>query len=136
MSNFTIFCCLQELKLNWHIVTKFEIFHWIAERGLESCQVALESDAIQLVLNQTEKYDVILTEQFNQECTMGIAWKLNAPVIGMCSSVLLPWNYDRSDNPLIPSYIPNVFMRTTDEMSFFERIENWIETHGFRFWYR
>lgn len=65
-------------------------------------------------------------EQFNNDCMMAVAWKLKAPVIAMSSCNLMPWHYDRLGNPLIPSYIPGLFLGYSDNMKLWQRLNNWI----------
>lgn len=108
------------------------LYNW----GVEACHNALNSSAIKQVLSTKEPYDVIILEQFNSDCMMGIAWKLQLPVIGMSSCHLMPWHYDRIGNPLIPSYIPALFKGFSDKMDYFERISNWVAIHGMKFLYR
>lgn len=101
------------LNLQWfshrpwysHFREFFLLYQW----GIDACDLALNSTVIKNILNKKNKYDVILMEQFNNDCMMAIAWKLKAPVIGMSSCVLMPWHYDRLGNPLIPSYVPALF---------------------------
>lgn len=105
----------------------------IQEWGIDACENALNSTAIQIVLQQT--FDIILMEQFNCDCMMAIAWKINAPVIGMSSCVLLPWLYDRVGSPLIPSYMPS-FLGYSDEMSLSERSISWISINAMNLFYK
>ena len=104
--------------------------------GVRSCERTLKSDAIRLVLDMRHRFDVILLEQFNHDCLMGLAWKLDAPVIGVSSIGLLPWHYERFGEPMIPSYLPSMYMASSDRMSFVERLQNWILCYSGKFLYR
>lgn len=104
--------------------------------GMAACENSLNSSAIQNILSTKQKYDVILMEQFNSDCMMGVAWKLNAPVIGLSSCVMMPWHYDRVASPLIPSYMPGLFLGYSDQMSYLERVSNWIGVHVLKFMYK
>lgn len=75
-------------------------------------------------------------EQFNADCMMPIAWKLQAPVIALSSCAMMPWHYDRVGQPLIPSYVPALFMGYSDEMTFTQRLNNWIAVYGLKFLYK
>lgn len=108
-----------------YVLDFFRITGW----GSEACELALNSPAIQTLLKSQETFDVILMEQFNADCMMGVAWKLNAPVIGLSSCVLMPWHFDRVGSPLIPSYMPSLFVGSSDNMSFLGRLNNWIAVH-------
>lgn len=114
----------------------FSDFFIIYEWGVEACELALNSSAIQNLLNRKPKFDVMLVEQFNSDCMMGVAWKLNAPVIGLSSCILLPWHYDRVANPLIPSYVPALFLGFSDKMSYVERLANWVSVQAFKLMYK
>lgn len=52
----------------------FKEFFMLYEWGLEACELAFNSTAIKNILNTKQKYDVILMEQFNSDCLMGVAW--------------------------------------------------------------
>lgn len=104
--------------------------------GEQSCQNVLNSTAIKKVLAVKLPFDVIIMEQFNSDCMMGIAWKLQAPVIGLSSCAMMPWHYDRVGNPHIPSHVPALFMGYTDNMSYTARLANWLTIHGMKLLYR
>lgn len=106
---------------------------WIQQWGNDACENSLNSTAIQIVLQQ--KFDVILMEQFNADCMMAIAWKIKAPVIGLSSCFLLPWFYNRLGSPLIPSFMPSL-LDYSDEMSFSERMINWITINVINLMYK
>lgn len=74
-------------------------------------------------------------EQFNSDCMMGVAWKLQAPVIGLSSCTLMPWHFNRIGNPHIPAYIPSLFVGYSDKMTYLERLSNWLAVHGIIFLY-
>lgn len=101
--------------------------------GVESCETAYASADVKKMIKTNEQFDLIIMEQFNTDCMLGLAWKLQAPVIGLSSCPLMPWHYDRIGNPIIPSYIPSLFMGYSDKMSFSERLANWIAAQGMKF---
>lgn len=103
---------------------------------MQACENSLNSTIIQNLLNTKQQFDVILMEQFNSDCMMGVAWKLQAPVIGLSSCVMMPWHYDRVGHPLIPSYVPALFLGLSDKMSYTERLSNWIAVHGTKLMYK
>lgn len=59
------------------------LYQW----GLEACEQALNSSALKNILNQgrREPFDLIILEQFNSDCMLGVAHLLKAPVIGLSS---------------------------------------------------
>lgn len=64
-----------------HLMEFFFLRNW----GLEACDSTLNSTAIKNVLHhgRREPYDLVIIETFNTDCMMGIAHKMNAPVIGL-----------------------------------------------------
>lgn len=101
--------------------------------GIEACEAAYSSVDVQKIIKKKEQFDLILMEQFNTECMLGLAWKLQVPVIGLSSCALMPWLYERIGNPAIPSYIPALFMGYSDKMTFSERLANWVAVQGMKF---
>ncbi|XP_055307346.1 UDP-glycosyltransferase UGT5-like [Sitodiplosis mosellana] len=114
----------------------FQEFFLLYQWGVDACELALNSTVVKNILNKKSKYDVILLEQFNNDCMMAVAWKLKAPVIGLSSCVLMPWHYDRLGNPLIPSYVPGLFVGSSDKMDFLERLNNWFAVNGLKLMYQ
>ncbi|XP_023297572.1 UDP-glycosyltransferase UGT5-like [Lucilia cuprina] len=115
-----------------HFVEFFMLYEW----GIEACNHTLRSDALRQVMRQGQRYDVILMEQFNSDCMMGVAHILGAPVIALSSCAMMPWHYERMGMPIIPSYIPALFMGQSEEMSLGGRIGNWITFHGINLMYK
>lgn len=114
----------------------FQDFFLIYKWGLDTCESALNSTVIKNILNVKKSYDVILVEQFNNDCMMAVAWKLKAPVIGLSSCALMPWHYDRLGSPFNPSYMPTIFTGSSDDMNLRERLNNWVIYHVFNILYR
>lgn len=106
------------------------------EWGVGSCQKALNSTALKNILASGETFDLVITEFFNTDCMLAIAHKLNVPFIGLSSCTLMPWHLDRVGMPNFPSYIPALFMGYNEDMSFAERLGNWITLQSFKLAYR
>lgn len=106
------------------------------EMGNSLCEAALNTDTLKQIAEAKKEYDVIMLEYFCNECMLGIAWKLQLPVIGLTSSALMPWHYNSVGNPHHTGYIPSVFTAATDEMTFSTRIWNWFNVHVLPFVYR
>lgn len=98
------------------------------EWGQEACEHALNSTAIKNVLNigRREPYDLIIVEQFNTDCMLGVAHKLNAPIIGLSSCNIMPWHFPRVGLPYEPGFFPTTFTEGSDKMSFPTRLSNWF----------
>ncbi|XP_055839618.1 UDP-glycosyltransferase UGT5-like [Episyrphus balteatus] len=115
--------------------TPFHIFFSLNQWGEEACRNTFESDALEQVINGNTQYDLIIMEQFNTDCLMGVAHVLKVPVVALSSCPLLPWHYERVGNPIIPSYIPALFLGQSENIDFLHRIGNWFIYHGFNFLY-
>lgn len=98
----------------------------LAYMGYKACVDGLALKSIQGFLNQNETFDLIITEYFNGDCYLGFAHKFKVPVISLSSCTMMPWLDDRFANPDNPSYIPDNFMDFSDEMTFFQRVENTV----------
>uniref|UniRef100_T1GS16 UDP-glycosyltransferase n=1 Tax=Megaselia scalaris TaxID=36166 RepID=T1GS16_MEGSC len=117
-----------------HISEFFLLLEW----GIDHCNATLKSKALLSVLKDRHKvkYDVIITEQFNSDCMMGVAHVLQAPVIALSSCAIMPWYYDRYSIPMNPSYNPALFFGQSENMNFLERLGNWITHHSFNIMYK
>ncbi|KAL9925633.1 UDP-glucosyltransferase 2-like isoform 2-T2 [Glossina fuscipes fuscipes] len=114
-----------------HFVEFFMLYEW----GKVACNHTIRSDALTRLMRQDNKFDVILMEQFNTDCMMGVAHLLRAPVIALSSCALMPWHYERMGSPIIPSYIPALFLGQSEEMSLPGRLANWISFHVLKLLY-
>lgn len=93
------------------------------------CDVLTKLPDVQKIVAEKEKFDVILVENFNSDCGVGIAHLLDAPIIAMQSHIAMPWTFSRFRQPYNPSYIPCIFLTYGPHMSFFERLENTVVHH-------
>lgn len=64
-----------------HLLEFFHLRNW----AYEACDLALNSTAIKNVLHQgrREPFDLVIVEMFNSDCMLGVAHRINAPVIGL-----------------------------------------------------
>ncbi|GAB0095864.1 UDP-glucuronosyltransferase [Sergentomyia squamirostris] len=115
-----------------HFLEFFMLYDW----GVQSCQKALGSKSLKNLMASDESFDLVIIENFNTDCMLAVAHKLKAPFIGLSSCSLQPWLLDRIGMPNYPSYIPAVFMGYSEEMTFGERLANWITLQSFKFMYR
>lgn len=117
-------------------VLHFYDFYEHVGMSFDTCYAAMNSKAMQTLLETKEKFDVILLEQFNTDCMLAVAWKLQAPFIGMCSSSIFPWHYNRVGQPQIPSFMPSLHAEHGDQMTFLQRFSNWVSINAMKFLYR
>jgi glucuronosyltransferase len=101
----------------------------LAEWGINSCNSTINSLAIKNILYQgrREPFDLVIVEQFNSDCMLGVAKLLNAPIIGLSSCNIMPWHFPKIGLPFEPSFYPTTFIGASDRMSsFWTRLSNWF----------
>ncbi|XP_056630363.1 uncharacterized protein LOC130440939 [Diorhabda sublineata] len=91
-----------------------------------ACTEGLSHPNLQTFLKEDRHFDLILIEIFNTNCFMGVAKKYNAPIIGIHSSIWMPWMYQSFGVPFNPSYLPAHFLGLPIPMNFIQRMENTI----------
>ncbi|XP_057670660.1 UDP-glycosyltransferase UGT5-like [Diorhabda carinulata] len=91
-----------------------------------ACTEGLSHPNLQTFLKEDRHFDLILIEIFNTNCFMGVAKKYNAPIIGIHSSIWMPWMYQSFGVPFNPSYLPSHFLGLPIPMNFIQRLENTI----------
>ncbi|CAH2248040.1 jg12743 [Pararge aegeria aegeria] len=106
-----------KLKWQWagHIARKtdgrwgFKVLEWHSTvhmiGGPVACKLLVEDENVQDLLESRPLFDLVVVEQFNSDCALGLAHKFEAPVIGITSHMLLPWHYRRFGVPYNPSYV-------------------------------
>lgn len=118
------------------IVKQLTEFHPLAELALSSCKKLVEFQPLAEALRSD--YDVLLVENFNSDCMLGLShvYGQSAPIIQLSSTGLMHWSSSRfgvSDNP---SYVPIISSAFTNPMSFLQRLENTILNIYYKIWYR
>ncbi|XP_030384151.1 UDP-glucuronosyltransferase 2B1 [Scaptodrosophila lebanonensis] len=115
----------------------FQEFFLLLDWGKAACNYTLRSVALhQIMKRKAGYYDVIIMEQFNTDCMMGVAHQLQAPVIALSSCAMMPWHYERMGAPIIPSHIPALFMGQSQDMDFGGRLANWFSFHALNLMYK
>lgn len=97
---------------------------FLARIGRESCKKAFESTKLLDFLKTEARFDLIIAEFFNSDCLLGFVHKFKTPLIGIGSNSLMSWMNMRFGNIDHPAYVPNNFLDHTDDLSFWERVEN------------
>ncbi|KAM0727417.1 UDP-glycosyltransferase UGT5 [Formica fusca] len=91
-----------------------------------ACSTGLRSPAVTELLRSDEKFDVILTENFNTDCFLGFIHHFKTPYLAVSSHEIMPWTNEDMGNEDNPSYIPNIFLGLTRPMDFFNRMTNTV----------
>lgn len=106
--------------------TLFSISFYLANTGIENCKIMLGNEQVQSLIKRKPKYDVVVVEQFNSDCALGVAYKFQAPVVGIMSHVLMPYHYKRFGIPYNPAYVPFHFLEGGTKPTLYHRIERTI----------
>ncbi|KAM3963612.1 UDP-glucosyltransferase 2-like [Aphomia sociella] len=83
-------------------------------------------------------YDVVLVENFNSDCMLGLlhVYGIKAPVIALSSTGMMPWSAERIGVTENPSYVPVLTSMITNPLTFLERLQNTFLTYYFKLWFR
>ncbi|XP_063538676.1 UDP-glucosyltransferase 2-like [Cydia strobilella] len=106
--------------------TVISIGMFLATSGTDNCRELLHNEEVQNLWKSKAKFDVILVEQFQSDCSLGLAYVLGAPVIGLTSHTPMPWHFNRFGMPYNPSYVPFIFLEGGTKPSLFQRIEVFV----------
>ncbi|CAG4945820.1 unnamed protein product [Parnassius apollo] len=121
-----------DLPLHRSYITVLQIGIFLTTAGKENCEVILSNNEVQNMIKQKPKFDVVVVEQFNSDCALGIAYKLNAPVVGVTSHILMPWHYSRLGIPYNPSYVSFHFLEGGTKPTLVQRLERVVFDLYFR----
>lgn len=126
---------LKALRLD-SIAKQISDFIPLAPMALEVCSKLV--NFVPLAEALKSEYDVVLTENFNSDCMLGLAhvYGVRAPTITLLSSYLIHWSADRigaSDNP---SHVPILSTDYAAKMSFLQRLENTVLNYFYKLWFR
>lgn len=94
--------------------------------GLMITNSTLNDDAFQQLLQNNEKFDVVIVQQRMTEALLGLGHHFNAPVIAISTLGASKMTSGMVGTPEISSYIPNVFTGFSDRMTFAQRLVNWF----------
>lgn len=83
-----------------------------------------DCEPIMKLVNTSDKFDLLITEFFNNDFFFLFADKFDIPSIAIHSNGLNAFQCERMGLPYNPSYIPNLVSGYSAKMSFFERAHN------------
>ncbi|XP_011865657.1 PREDICTED: UDP-glucuronosyltransferase 2B20-like isoform X2 [Vollenhovia emeryi] len=113
---------LQEIKHTWYRL--IQELHMLKAFADHACNIGLRNAAVKEFLQSDEKFDVILTENFNTDCYLGFISRFKAPYLSLSSLQIMPWTNNDMGNADDPSYIPMVIFGFTRPLNFFSRMQN------------
>ncbi len=79
---------------------------------------------VELFLNSSKKYDLLITETFFNDFYQFLGYKFEIPVIAFDVNFPFPWMMEWTGLPLNPSYIPCILTSFLPKMNFIERLTN------------
>lgn len=79
---------------------------------------------IMSLINDTKKYDLLITETFNTDFFLLFGHLSDIPTIGFHSNSPFTWLAENTGLPYNPSYIPNYIGDFPPKMNFEQRVEN------------
>jgi len=110
------------------IVTPLMSITSLREFGIDACQKGLSHPNVQNLLKDKHEFDLSIVEFFNTDCFASFSYVYKTPLVGIFSSVMMPWHGYRFGNPDNPAYISNHFLQVGSKMNFFERCYNTFVT--------
>ena len=98
-------------------------FYW--DLGFRLCDILIQHKELQDIINsKREKFDVIISSAFFNDCVFGISYMLDIPVIKMCALDGTKWMDEWVGNPSPYAYLTQVFSDYGDRMNFWQRTLN------------
>ncbi|KAJ0176089.1 hypothetical protein K1T71_008263 [Dendrolimus kikuchii] len=108
---------------------------FLTASGKENCKVMVSNKQVRDLIDSKPKFDVIVVEQFNSDCALGLAYKLGAPVVGMTSHILMPYHYKRYGIPYNPAFVSFHFLEGGTKPTLYQRVERVLFDAYFRIFY-
>lgn len=99
---------------------------FVLHEGLTSCDSLFSNKNVMKLIRSDQKFDLILGELFNSECSQGFVHRFKAPLVAISTTPLISWYNERFANPDNPSYIPHTGLWFGNQMSFSQRLVNLV----------
>ncbi|XP_026314878.1 UDP-glucuronosyltransferase 1-1-like [Hyposmocoma kahamanoa] len=98
----------------------------IMKECVHACETVSRLPSVKALLNSSVTFDMVIVEVFGSECFLPLGQRFKAPVVGLLSSVPLPWVNEQLGNPEATSYVPAYMMGYGQRMNLWERFSNTI----------
>ncbi|KAJ8918832.1 hypothetical protein NQ315_011118 [Exocentrus adspersus] len=92
----------------------------------EATRKTYEHPNVQKLINSNEKFDAVVIENFNVDALAGLAYRFNAPLVLLTTVGPSAMINGLVGNPSPPSYIPELPLKFSHDMTFYERVINWV----------
>ncbi|XP_017779257.1 PREDICTED: UDP-glucuronosyltransferase-like [Nicrophorus vespilloides] len=103
------------------------MFMWMGEVMLIQNELLFEHPRVQDLM-KNEKFDVVVLEQFMNDALKGFCVHFDARCIAFSTIGVSDFSNYLVSNPTFPSYIPNMFLSYSSDMTFFQRMHNALFT--------
>ncbi|XP_068619144.1 UDP-glycosyltransferase UGT5-like [Battus philenor] len=98
----------------------------IMKECVHACETVSQLPAVKALTNSTLRFDLVIVEVFGSECFLPFGTIFRAPIVGILSSVPLPWVNEQLGNPEATAYVPAYMMGYGQHMTIWERLVNTI----------
>ena len=78
----------------------------------------------ELLNSKNEIFDLVILENFDTDAFLAFGHHYDAPVVLVTTLASSNWVNDLTGNPAPFSYLPDLFLSYSDQMSFFQRVHN------------
>ncbi|XP_015436890.1 PREDICTED: UDP-glucuronosyltransferase 2B15-like [Dufourea novaeangliae] len=89
-----------------------------------ACEAGLSHPRMKEFVESGEKFDLVLTENFNTHCFFMLFHRIGVPFIDISTHPLLPWVPDELGFSVEDSYIPGLWTSVSQPMDFLQRTYN------------
>ncbi|RZB40719.1 UDP-glucuronosyltransferase-like, partial [Asbolus verrucosus] len=90
----------------------------------ELTQILLAHENVQELINSQEKFDLVIISEVSNKAHMALATHFEAPLILFSTVGPDFWLNPSVGNPAPPSYVPDIFLDYSGQLTFFERLLN------------
>ncbi|CAH2045632.1 unnamed protein product, partial [Iphiclides podalirius] len=108
----------------------------IIKECVHACETVSQLPAVRALLNSTVSFDLVIVEVFGSDCFLPFGGRFRAPVVGLLSSVPLPWLNGQLANPEATAYVPAYMMGFGQRMNTWERLVNTLAVLWAKILYR
>lgn len=101
---------------------------FVINEGLQSCDILLSDENVVKLMQSNQKFDLIIGELFNSECSLGFIHRFKAPIVAISTTSMIIWHNRRFGNPDNPAYVPHSLLWYGDKMNFIQRVVSVLST--------
>ncbi|CAG9789204.1 unnamed protein product [Diatraea saccharalis] len=108
----------------------------IMNECVQACDVVSRIPAVKALINSSATFDLVIVEVFGSDCFLPLGQRFQAPVVGLLSSVPLPWFNEQLGNPEATAYVPAYMTGFGQHMTLWERFANTMSVIGAKILYK